>query len=65
MDPLVLNINEAAALLGTSPKALYNLTRPRSRAIQAVPIPFFKMGKRLVFRREALEAWVKEMEEAR
>jgi len=64
MEPLLLNLAEAAVLLGTSPKSLYNLTRPRSRAIQAVPVPFLKMGRRLVFRRGALEVWLKQLEEA-
>ena len=57
---LLLNLDEAAALLSLSRGALYSLTRPRSSCRP----PFLKLGKKIFFRREALEAWVRSLQEA-
>ena len=57
-DRLTLSLSEAAELLGITSDQLYELTRNRSRSRQSNPLPFLKLGKRLAFRREALEQWV-------
>jgi excisionase family DNA binding protein len=62
-EKLVLSITEAAELLGLSKDQLYSLTRERSRMRQRVPLPVIRLGKRLVFRREALEQWLLAVEE--
>jgi excisionase family DNA binding protein len=55
---LVLSLSEAASLLGLTKQQLYQLTRERSRCRQARPLPFLRLGKRLAFRRESIEAWI-------
>ena len=65
VEKLVLNLSEAAALLGIRPAALYELTRNRARARQRIPIPYLRLGgRRLAFRRESLERWVAQLEDA-
>lgn len=59
---LLLSLLEAADLLGLKPSNLYELTRARSRARQAHPIPVCRIGKRIAFRRESLEQWVSRLE---
>jgi len=59
---LILNLSEAADLLGIRPSQLYEDTRSRSRSRQRIPIPHLRLGKRLAFRRESLERWVAELE---
>ena len=59
---LVLNLSEAAELLGIRPSQLYEHTRARARARQRIPLPHLRLGKRLAFRRESLEAWVRQLE---
>ncbi len=61
-QPLLLSISEAAGLLGLTKEQLYQLTRERSRVRQRLPIPHLRLGKRLFFRRESLEAWVNALE---
>lgn len=57
-ERLVLLLPEAAELLGLTPQQLYEITRARSRSRQTHPIPYIKLGKRLAFRRQSLEAWL-------
>jgi excisionase family DNA binding protein len=64
-EKLLLNLSEAAQLLGLTPPQLYQLTRERSRLRQVRPIPFLRLGKRIAFRRESLEAWLIACEAAR
>lgn len=59
---LVLNLSEAADLLGIKPSQLYEHTRTRSRVRQRIPIPHLRLGKRICFRRESLETWVRQLE---
>lgn len=59
---LVLSLEQAADLLGLTKEQLYQLTRTRSLIRQRVPIPFVKLGKRIVFRRESLEEWLAQLE---
>lgn len=49
----ILNLNEAAAFVGLAKATVYKLT-------SAGTIPHAKRGKKLVFEREALEAWLLE-----
>jgi excisionase family DNA binding protein len=60
--PLLLNLSQAAELLGLTKQQLYELTRSRSRRRQAIPLPFIKLGKRCAFRRESLERWITQLE---
>jgi excisionase family DNA binding protein len=53
-DRLLINIAEAAGLLGLTKTQLYQLTRERSRC----RLPYVRLGKRLAFRRESLVAWI-------
>jgi excisionase family DNA binding protein len=59
---LLISLSEAAELLGLKPSNLYELTRSRSRARQAHPIPMCRLGKRIAFRRESLEQWIATLE---
>ena len=61
---LVLNLSEAADLLGIKPSQLYEHTRERARVRQRIPIPHLRLGKRICFRRESLERWVAQLEDA-
>lgn len=61
-QPLLLNLSQAAELLGLKPSNLYELTRSRSRVRQAIPLPYVRLGKRLAFRRESLERWIEQLE---
>jgi len=61
-QPLLLNLAQAAELLGLKPQNLYELTRSRSRVRQTHPIPFCRLGKRIAFRRESLESWISQLE---
>ena len=61
-QPLVISISEAASLLGLTKEQLYELTRGRARLRSAHPIPHFKLGRRIVFKRESLERWIAALE---
>jgi len=61
---LVLNLSEAAELLGIKPSQLYEQTRTRARVRQGIPIPHLRLGKRICFRRESLERWIAQLENA-
>jgi excisionase family DNA binding protein len=61
MEPL-LSMEQAAQLLGLTRAQLYELTRNRSRARQAVSLPVIRIGKRKMFRAAALHEWVLQLE---
>lgn len=63
MDPLLLSLEEAGKLIGHTRSQMFELTRARSRARQAVPIPIVKIGKRCMVRKEALEKWIVALEQ--
>lgn len=63
MEPLLLNLEQTAQYINHTPPQLYELTRARSRARQRVPIPFVRIGKRLMFRKEALQQWIVALEQ--
>ena len=54
----VLDVDGMADLLGMTPKSLY--TR-RSRSPKSLP-PAVRIGRRLVWRRETVEAWLADLE---
>ena len=62
MSPLLLNLQQAAELLGQTKPQLFELCRSRSRVRQAIPLPYVRLGKRLAFRRESLERWIEQLE---
>jgi excisionase family DNA binding protein len=62
MEPL-LNMEQAAALLGLEKSQLYELTRNRSRCRQTVPLPVVRIGKRRMFRASSLNEWVSQLEQ--
>jgi predicted DNA-binding transcriptional regulator AlpA len=61
---LILSLEEASALLGMQPSSLYEMTRARARVRQRIPIPHIRLGRRLGFRRESLERWIAQLEDA-
>jgi excisionase family DNA binding protein len=61
---LILSLSEAAELLGIKPSQLYEHTRERARVRQRIPIPHLRLGKRICFRRESLERWIAQLEDA-
>jgi predicted DNA-binding transcriptional regulator AlpA len=63
MEPLLLNLEQASTLLNLTPPQLYELLRTRSRARQRVPVPFVRIGKRCMFRKEALQQWIAALEQ--
>jgi excisionase family DNA binding protein len=62
--PLLMSIQQAAEYLGLTRSQLYQITRNRSRVRQAAPIPVVRLGKRIAFRRDALELWIRRLEMA-
>ena len=62
MDSAIMTMDEAAAFLRISRASLYEQTRERARIRQVKPLPHIRIGKRIVFRRESLESWLKELE---
>ena len=62
MERLLLTLDEAAALIGLTKQQFYELTRARSRCRQIVPLPYLRIGRRRMFRKEALQNWILELE---
>lgn len=60
----ILSMDEAAARLKLTRSQLYEMTRSRARARQAVPIPFIRLGKTRRFRASALQQWLEQLEDA-
>jgi excisionase family DNA binding protein len=63
MEPLLLNLEQASQLLNLTPPQLYELLRTRSRVRHRVPLPFVRIGKRCMFRKEALQQWIAALEQ--
>jgi predicted DNA-binding transcriptional regulator AlpA len=57
-QPDLMRVDEVAELLRMTPRALYSM---RYRGYGP---PSFRMGRRVVYRREALLAWIQEQETA-
>jgi len=62
--PFLMSLQQAAEFLGLTRSQLYQLTRDRSRVRQASPIPLIRLGKRIAFRKDALEQWLCQLEAA-
>ncbi len=62
MEPL-LNLEQAGALLGLNRNQMFELTRERSQSRRKVRLPIVKIGKRCMFRREALQKWIEALEQ--
>jgi predicted DNA-binding transcriptional regulator AlpA len=54
----ILTIDEVAALLKCKRSSVYELTRERSRARHAYPIPVLRLPFGLRFSRAAIEQWL-------
>ena len=60
----LLNVEEAAKFLRVSPRTVYEMTSARGRARRERPLPVVRLNSKcLLFRRESLEAWVREQEQ--
>jgi hypothetical protein len=62
MEPL-LNLEQAGEILGLTRNQMFELTRERSQMRRRVRLPVVKIGKRCLFRREALQQWIVAMEQ--
>ena len=58
--PKVLNLTEAAALVRCSRAHLCNVINGKVRGIPHLPT--VRIGRRVLFRRESLEQWLREVE---
>jgi len=56
----ILTVDEAAEFLRLSKSQLYTMTRARSRARMARPVPVLKVNGNLRFAKESLEKWLQE-----
>jgi len=54
----LLSLEELCQWLRISRSTAYGLTRSRQRIRNGTTIPFLKLGKRLIFRRESVEQWL-------
>jgi excisionase family DNA binding protein len=55
MDKLTINAKELSELLGVSIDTIYKMTREKE-------IPYVPLGRRVLYRRESIEQWLKENE---
>lgn len=62
MEPL-LDMDEAAELLGLTKEQMYEVCRTRSRCRQVLPIPIVRIGKRRLFRASSLNEWTRKLEQ--
>jgi excisionase family DNA binding protein len=53
---LAMSIRDAARQMGISERTLFSLTKSGE-------VPHLRIGKRVLYRREALEAWLREREQ--
>jgi excisionase family DNA binding protein len=63
MSNEIMNVQQLAEFLGAPVHTIHGLTRKRSRMRHENPLPHVRIGKRLYFRRETVEAWIKANEE--
>lgn len=57
VSPLLLSIREAALTLGVCERTVWTLARERS-------LPTVRIGRRVMFSRNSLEAWIARQEAA-
>ncbi|OKL35380.1 hypothetical protein BLL40_15785 [Domibacillus mangrovi] len=55
MERQTMNAQETAAYLGVSKDLVYSMVKARE-------LPFVKIGRRILFRKEALERWMQTQE---
>ncbi|OLO35915.1 DNA-binding protein [Alkalihalophilus pseudofirmus] len=55
MEKATLDVTEVASYLGVSKDTIYQMVRERG-------IPFFKVGKRILFTKESVDHWMHEQE---
>jgi excisionase family DNA binding protein len=60
--PRILNLGEAAALVRCSRAHLCNLANGKVKGLPQ--LPSVRIGRRVLFRREALERWLQQVEAA-
>lgn len=63
MEALV-DMTEAAKLLGLTKSQLYEACRSRSRMRSRIPIPRVRIGRKTLFRPSSLNEWVKQLEQS-
>lgn len=61
-QPRILSLAEAAALVRCSRAHLCNLANGKVRGLPR--LPSVRIGRRVLFRRESLERWLRELETA-
>lgn len=52
-----MSVKEAALYMGVSKDTIYELTRKKN-------IPHLRLGRRILFRKNALDIWMREMEKS-
>lgn len=57
MQPVTITVAEAAAYLGVSTDTIYEMVRRQE-------IPHIRIRRRILFRRDTLDAWLSRMEAA-
>ena len=61
----ILTVEDLAAWLKVSPRAIYELSRSRSQARGKHPLPAIRIHKKMLrFRRSDIEAWLQRCAEA-
>ena len=61
----ILTVDELAAWLKCSPRAIYELSRSRGQARGKHPVPAIRIHKKMLrFRRSDIEAWLQRCAEA-
>ena len=60
----ILTVSEVAAWLRLSKSQVYELMKPRTRSgdLREHPLPSFRMGTAVRFRRTAVEEWILKLE---
>jgi excisionase family DNA binding protein len=59
----ILTIRQVARWIQVSERKIYEMTRERNRARQRVPIPVIKIGRCSRFSAEAIDRWLKDLQE--
>jgi len=58
----LMTVAEAAAYLRSTVAKMYIQTCTSTRVLQEHPVPFFRVGKELRFRKSSLDAWMTTLE---
>jgi predicted DNA-binding transcriptional regulator AlpA len=60
----ILDVEGLAAFLKMSKGQIYSMTERRTRAKQEHPLPFMRVNGNLRFSKSAVEAWLRQLQEA-